>query len=61
MKNRDTFSFRPTKENKQRLELAISLGISVSEILNESLATRLEKKIKERASELRVVLQQIPA
>jgi len=63
MKARSQIAFRldSDEQTKKRLELADRLGINIAEAMREALPTVLDKKIKQRATEMRVVLQQVPA
>lgn len=63
MKSRDVIAFRPKldEQNKKRLELAERLGININEVMRDALPDLLDKKIKKRAAEMRVVLEEVPA
>jgi len=51
-----TRSFKPSKENQERLELAKRLGINVSELINEALAKVGKQIIESKAKKLREAL-----
>jgi len=49
-------NFKPWPENQERLEHAEKLGISVSELINESLAKVGKQLIESKAKKLREAL-----
>lgn len=49
-------TFRPWKQNQERLELADKLGINVSELINESLEKTAKRIIEEKTRQLREAL-----
>ncbi len=46
---------------QERLELAVKLGVNVSESVRELLPAALDKKIKQKTKEMRELLETVPA
>ncbi len=49
-------SFRPWKENQERLELADRIGLNVSELINEVLQKHIKEHMEIKARKLREAL-----
>jgi hypothetical protein len=60
-KTSNHWSFRAKEEVQPKLELAVKLGVNVSEIVNETIAKELDTAIQRRSRELRHVLEAVPA
>lgn len=56
MKRYVQWSFRPWRENQERLELARDYGLNVSELINEVLKTHLKTTMETKAKKLREAL-----
>jgi hypothetical protein len=52
-------NFRPWPENQKRLELAQSLGLNVSELLNEAFAAKFDDLLKIRKNKLQAALSAV--
>jgi hypothetical protein len=55
------WSFRPTPDNEKRLELAGSIGLNVSELLNEAVEETFDSLLKKKSKQIQSVLEKVPA
>jgi len=49
-------TFRPTRENQERLELADKFGLNVTELINEVLDRHLKATMEAKAKKIREAL-----
>jgi hypothetical protein len=54
-------SFVPWPENEKRLEKAQTLGLNMSEILNEALEQRFDDILKQKSKRIQAALVAVPA
>ena len=54
-------NFRPWPENEKRLELASTLGLNLSEIINEVLDAKFDDVLKQKSKRIQQALNAVPA
>ena len=52
-------AFRPTPDNKKRLEMAQTLGLNISEIINDLLRENFDTVLRQKSKKIEAALKMV--